>query len=37
MFYKEGNTSSLASWTVDSNSIITRDVKIQSFIKERFI
>ena len=37
MFYKEGNTSFLASWTVVSNSIITWNSEIDFFGKERFI
>ena len=37
MFYKEGNTSFLASWTVVSNSIITLDFEIDFFVKERFV
>ena len=37
MFYKEGNTSFLASWTVVSNSIITWNFEIDFFGKERFI
>ena len=36
-FYKEGNTSSLASWSVVSDSIITWNFEIVVFAKERFI
>ena len=37
LFYKEGNTSSLASSTVVSDSIITRDSEIELLAKKRFI
>ena len=37
MFYEEGNTTSWASWTVVSDSIITLDFEINFFVKERFI
>ena len=37
MFYQEGKTSSIASGTVVSNSIITCDFDIVLFAKERFI
>ena len=37
MFYEEGNTTSWASWTVISDSIITLDFEINLFMKERFI
>ena len=37
MFYEEGNTTSWASWTVISDSIITLDFESNLFVKERFI
>ena len=37
MFYEEGNTTSWASWTVVSDSIITLNFEISFFVKERFI
>ena len=37
MFYEEGNTTSWASWTVISDSIITLNFEINLFVKERFI
>ena len=37
MFYEDGNTSSIASWMVVSDSIISWDFEIVLFAKERFI
>ena len=37
MFYQEGNTSSLASWTFVSDSIITWDFEIVLSAIKRFI
>ena len=37
MFYEEGNTTSSASGTVISDSIITLNFEINLFGKERFI
>ena len=37
MFYEEGNTTSWASWTVISNSIITLDFEGNLFVKERLL
>ena len=37
MFHEEGNTTSSASWTVISDSIITFNFEINLFGKERII
>ena len=37
MFYEEGNTTSRASWTVISDSIITWNFEIKLFVKKRFV
>ena len=37
MFYEEGNTTSWASWTAISDSIITLNFESIFLVKERFI